>query len=314
MTKNASIPVQLLDVIGSDGHQWQLQAVVPANPRVCVLWLPALGVAARHYLPLAQALAARGAAVFLHEWRGHGSSNLRAAHDCDWGYRELLEVDLPASEAALANCLPVTLVRALGGHSLGGQMASCRVALHPEVAREVWLVGSGAPWWRAFRFPARWWLVIACRFLPWLARINGRLPGRRIGFGGREASGLIADWAATARNGRYAAGGLDIDVEAALANATPAIRAVLLADDRYAPASSLDWLLGKMPRASVSRTILDAETLGIVADHFQWMQRPDAVAEALMAQDPTPASTGCDEAAIRDAADGSTDTTTGCLR
>lgn len=282
MNGNASIPVQQLDVIGSDGHQWQLQALVPANPRVCVLWLPALGVAARHYLPLARALAARGAAVFLHEWRGHGSSNLRAGRDCDWGYRELLELDLPASEAAIVDALTATVPHVLGGHSLGGQLASCRVALHPQSAREVWLVGSGAPWWRSFGVPVRWWLLIACRLLPWLARINGKLPGRRIGFGGREASGLITDWAASARSGRYAASGMDVDLETALANAAPKIRAVLLADDWYAPAGSMDCLLGKMPRASVSLITLDDEGLGIAADHFQWMKQPDAVASALL--------------------------------
>lgn len=268
--------------MGSDGHRWTVQAVIPINPRVYVLWLPALGIAARHYQPLAQALAARGAAVFLHEWRGHGSSSLRAGRDCDWGYRELLEIDLPASEAVLATAVPSTVLRVLGGHSLGGQLASCRVATHPESAREVWLVGSGAPWWRAFPFPVSWWLFVACRFLPGLARVNGKLPGRRIGFGGREASGLIADWALTARSGRYAARGMEIDLEGALTGVTAAIRAVVLAEDWYAPAGSLQYLLDKMPQADVALTTLDEDALGAEADHFKWMKRPDAVAAALL--------------------------------
>ncbi|QOW23351.1 alpha/beta fold hydrolase [Lysobacter avium] len=274
--------VQQLEAVAADGHRWELQAVIPENPTARLLWLPALGTAARHYLPLAQALAARGVAVFLHEWRGHGSSKLRAGRNCNWGYRELLELDLPGSEAAISRITGPGLPRIMGGHSLGGQLACCRAALHPEAAAEIWLVGSGAPWWRAFPSPMRWWLLIAYRVLPWVARIHGHLPGRRIGFGGREARGLITDWARTATSGRYAAAGLDADLEQALATATPAIHGVVLADDWYAPESSLNFLLGKMPQAEISVTTLDDAALDIDADHFKWMKRPGAVAAALL--------------------------------
>src|SRR5690606_36931531 len=56
------------DVAATDGHDWRLITRIPANPRRSLLWLPALGVAARHYIPFAEAMAARGVAVFLHEW------------------------------------------------------------------------------------------------------------------------------------------------------------------------------------------------------------------------------------------------------
>ena len=91
-----------LPLSSADGHDAVLVARIPQRPRAAVLWLPALGVAARHYLPLAEALAQRGVATFLHEWRGHGSSSLRAGRGTDWGYRELLALDLAASEAAMA--------------------------------------------------------------------------------------------------------------------------------------------------------------------------------------------------------------------
>nr|WP_255703401.1 alpha/beta fold hydrolase [Lysobacter sp. GX 14042] len=264
-------------------HRWELLARVPQAPVARLLWLPALGVAARHYLPLAEALAAQGIAVFLHEWRGHGSSNRRAGHDCDWGYRELLEFDLPASEAAMARAVPGTTPTALGGHSLGGQLACCRLALAPGVAGRLWLVASGAPYWRAFPAPTRWWLPLAYRFLPWLANRNGALPGRRIGFGGREARGLINDWAHSAVGGRYAARGLAVDLEAALARLQVDVRALVLSADWLAPRGSLEYLLGRMPRAAASIQVLDTSALGVRADHFQWMTHPAAVARALAA-------------------------------
>ena len=145
-----------------DGHRHQLRACVPAEPTAALLWLPALGVAARHYQPFAESLAARGVAVFVHEWRGHGSSSLRASRDHDWGYRELLEQDLPASESgvqqALADSDSTGLPCIIGGHSLGGQLASCRLGMAPDFASRLWLVASGAPYWRAFPPPTRYWL------------------------------------------------------------------------------------------------------------------------------------------------------------
>jgi len=267
--------------VRAGGHEWELIARVPASPRLRLLWLPALGVSARNYVPLAEALATRGVAVFLHEWRGAGSSNLRAGRDCDWGYRELLVDDIPASLDAMGKALPGVGDTRLGGHSLGGQLATCSIALRPGSADGLWLVGSGAPYWRAFPAPLRWGLPLVYRFLPWLTRRMGALPGRRLGFGGNEARGLIHDWARSGLTGRYAAERLDVDIEGALANAAPRVRAVVLAEDWMAPRSSLEYLLGRMPGAECLVTGLDGEALGVEPDHFSWMQAPDAVAEVL---------------------------------
>lgn len=269
-----------LDLQAGDGHRFQLMACIPEAPRRSLLWLPALGVAARHYLPLAEALAQRhGVAVFLHEWRGIGSSSLRAGRRSNWGYRELLQLDVPASEAAVAAALP-GLPRIAGGHSLGGQLAVCRLGLDPAASGELWLAGSGAPWWRAFPARQRLWLPLAYRALPWLASAAGSLPGRRIGFGGNEARGVMHDWAGTATSGRYAAPGIG-DLEPALADVAVPVRGARFTDDWLAPESSLGHLLSKLPRARPSVRAFDAAALGVAADHFQWMQSPAAVADWL---------------------------------
>ncbi|MDQ3618363.1 MAG: alpha/beta fold hydrolase [Pseudomonadota bacterium] len=265
----------------SDGHGYALLARIPQQPTASLLWLPALGVSARHYLPFAEGLAARGIAVFVHEWRGNGSSSLRASRQQDWNYKTLLTIDLPASEAAMSQAVPAAL-RVIGGHSLGGQLACCRLALAPDSAHALWLVASGAPYWRAFPTSKRVWLPLAYRLLPWLADRCGALPGRRIGFAGDEARGLMSDWARSAMSGRYAAAGLAFDFEAALAELTPAVRAVVLADDWLAPVSSLRFLLAKMPRTSAGITELEAAALVTRADHFAWMKRPERVIDALI--------------------------------
>lgn len=276
-----SISVRALDVEASDGHRWQTLAVLPSQPRSRLLWLPAMGVAAKHYLPFAHALASRGTAVFVHDWRGNGTSSLRPGRNADWGYRELLMLDLPATEAAMSQHLD-GVARLIGGHSLGGQLACCHVGLAPDRAQQLWLVASGSPYWRAFPPRTRWWLPMVYRFLPWLAQKRGFLPGRSIGFGGNESRSLIRDWARTALSGRYAAAGIAQDLEAALASVDADIRCVVLAQDWLAPASSLRFLLSKLPRARHRIDQLDTSALGTRPDHFGWMKQPEAVATMLL--------------------------------
>ena len=267
--------------VGSqDGHRWTLLARIPPAPVASLAWLPALGVAARHYLPFAEALANHGIATFLHEWRGHGSSSLRAGHDTDWGYRELLLDDLPATEAAIASVLP-GVPRIVGGHSIGGQLACCRLALAPDSAARLWLVASGAPYWRAFPRRRQWWLPLVYRFLPWLADRHGALPGRRINFGGQEARGVMRDWARTALSGRYAGAGIAADLEAGMREVAVDASAVVFPEDWLAPASSLRFLLGKLPRVQAEVRVLDAGTLGTTADHSSWLKQPGVVARSL---------------------------------
>ena len=269
-----------LPVQAGDGHRWALQACLPDAPVASLLWLPAMGVAARHYLPFAQALARHDVAVFVHEWRGNGASSLRADRAHDWGYREVLTCDLPASESAIAERLG-NIPRVIGGHSLGGQLAACRLAISPASAQALWLVASGSPYWRAFPPPQRYALPLAYRFLPWLAQVRGALPGRLVRFAGNEARGLIRDWSRSALGGRYAATGLDVDLEAQLATVDVPVRAAVLADDWLAPESSLRFLLSKLPRSSAQAAVFDSPETGAAADHFAWMKAPDAIADWL---------------------------------
>lgn len=271
-------------VQADDGHCWSLLARIPAQPHATLLWLPALGVAARHYLPIADALAAAGVAVFIHEWRGNGSSNLRPCRGNDWGYRELLTRDLPASQAAVA-AQWAAMPGIVGGHSLGGQLAACWLGLQahaPNPATQLWLVASGAPYWRTFPRPLRYALPLAYRFLPWLADRLGILPGRWVGFGGDEARGLVRDWTRTGLSGRYRAEGMDLDFDAAMAGLDIDVCAVTMAHDWMGPESSLCFLLAKLPHARTVVYELTDREVGARADHFAWMKQPQAVADRLL--------------------------------
>ncbi|SFS01797.1 Predicted alpha/beta hydrolase [Dyella sp. OK004] len=267
----------ILPVIAADGAKADLLLVTPLHaPAGLLYWLPAMGIAAKHYLPLAEALAARGIAVTLHEWRGIGSSDQRAGRNNDWAYRELLQADLPAGIAAARERF-VGLPCWLGGHSLGGQLASLYASLYPHEHAGIALVASGSPYWRRFR--QAYLIGLSYVLAPWLARLMGYLPGRRIGFGGNEARSVIADWARSGRTGRYAAAGVSVDFEARLSELDLPLLALRLRDDWLGPEASLAWLLGKMPRVHAEREVLTPQDLdGTPADHFAWMKSSEAVA------------------------------------
>lgn len=266
-----------LPVSADDGAHFELICVHPAGPcRHWLYWVPAMGMPARHYLPFAQALAACGIAVAVHEWRGIGSSNLRASRRNNWGYRELLQMDLPAGVAALRVYQPLAQCW-LGGHSLGGQLSVLYAGLHPRELAGLVLVASGSPYWRQFPYGR---LIAFCYFLAsLLANLLGYLPGRRLGFGGNEARTVIADWTHSGRTGRYIAAGLKQDLEYALMQLTLPVLALRLQNDWLGPQASLDWLLGKMPDARCASGVITPDDLdGKVADHFGWMKLPAAVA------------------------------------
>jgi predicted alpha/beta hydrolase len=272
----------VVPLLAKDGARSELMLMQPdASPAHVIYWLPALGVPAKHYLPLAEAFAAGGVAMALHEWRGIGSSDRRAGRHGDWGYRELLEADVPAGIAQARARWPQAKLW-IAGHSLGGQLACLYASLHPDTLAGIMLIASGAPYWRRFRFGRL--LSIAYVLASPLARLVGHLPGRRLGFGGNEARGVIADWSRSGRTGRYAADGLAVDFEQRLAALAMPVFALRLRDDWMVPPASLAWLLEKMPGTSQRVDVVTPEQLaGQAADHFTWMKFPAAPVGRLLA-------------------------------
>lgn len=265
----------------ADTRRGGLTVVAGHEPRVGLLWLPALGVAARHYLPMAQALAECGVTVALHEWRGTGTSSVRASRRCDWGYRELLDIDLPESFAR-AGAQQGGLTWFVGGHSIGGQFAALFAALRPDEVRGVLLVATGVPDWRKYPRRQQGLLRLAFALVRPITAVFGYFPGRRLGFGGNEARTLMRDWAHSGRTGKYAPPTVRADLESALAAFDGAVFAAQLADDALCPATSLEGLLAKMPRATVEREhFADERFDNRQATHFSWMKASTPIVSAV---------------------------------
>jgi predicted alpha/beta hydrolase len=261
-----------LPVAAADGHRFRMRR--QGLGARGLFWIPALGVAAQKYDPLADALAGAGITTVVHEWRGMGSSSLRAGRGSDWGYAELLRQDLAAAIAALD-----PQVRwAVGGHSLGGQFAAMLAAEQAAAWSGLVLVATGLPFAATFPGRQRLGVQLFARVLPALTAIAGYYPGHRLGFAGREAGQVMRDWADTVRNGRYRAYGGDAPLDEAMRRLHGPVLALRFSDDWLVPEPSLRALLAKLGEGEKTVETLDAAGLGTGADHFRWMRQPAAVA------------------------------------
>ena len=132
-------------------HEIVDHRATPTAP-VC-LCLPAMGASASYYRPFAQALArALAGTVVLADLRGQGESEVRASRGARFGYREIVEQDVPALLDTLAARFrygPLFVI----GHSLGGQLATLSALHRQDRLAGLVLVAAGTARIVLFRRP-----------------------------------------------------------------------------------------------------------------------------------------------------------------
>jgi len=215
----------------------------------------------------------------VHEWRGIGSSSLRARRGVDWGYAELLRQDLPAA----LDALDPDVRWCFGGHSLGGQFAAMLGAEQSRRCDGLVLAATGVPEAGSFRGRQRLGVSLFARVLPALTTMAGYYPGHRLGFAGREAGQVMRDWAGTVLTGRYLAYGGGRGLDDFLACFEGPVLGLRMQRDWLVPEASLRQLLAKLGKGEHTVELFDDARLGTVADHFRWMRQPQALAERIAA-------------------------------
>lgn len=247
----------------------------PAEAASAVVIWSAMGVPARFYRPFALRLRERGLAVAVVDLRGTGASSPRPTRASRYGYAELVD-DVAAVLAEVKLALGGRRLVLLG-HSLGGllctihlaRLAADRLAAGGSAAGAgevdgLVLIATGMPYWRIFPRPRGLGVLPLAWSLSATATVLRVWPGW--GFGGRQARGVIRDWAFTARTGRLPRlAGRDVEADLALI-ATPTL-AISFERDQYTPAPIVDHLAGKLA-GPVSREHYDGG-----ADHFSWARR-----------------------------------------
>jgi predicted alpha/beta hydrolase len=265
-----------------DGANASLQLHLPARPHAAVYWLPALGVGIGPNESFADALAASGVAVAVHEWRGLGDSDRRASRHCDWGYRELLDLDIASGIETARNAIDVPRWY-LGGHSLGGQMALIEAARRGNQFAGTLLVASGQPYWRAFGGLRALGVYAFAAAIPLLTAIAGYFPGARLGFAGREAGELMREWSRTLRRGDYRLPQFADALDHALHAHVGRVLAVRMTEDRLAPRGAIRRLRELTPNARWTELEFGREHIKARRpDHFGWLRDPHPVRDAFL--------------------------------
>ncbi len=261
-----------LSVVSRDGVLNRLTLYRAAQDRAVVLCMPAMGVRASFYRPLAVQLALAGWHVVTADLRGVGESGARVKSGARFGYREMLEQDWPANLAVIQERLPGLPVFLLG-HSLGGQLNALFAARQPDKVAGLIFSGCGSVHFRGWEFPASLKILAQTQLMRGITEVVGYLPGDKIGFGGIEAKGVIRDWANVALTGRYSPAGSQFDYEVALQQLVKPVLALSYSDDEFAPLGATRRLLGKMPQAQVSLLELTPQDLGASAvGHNGWVK------------------------------------------
>lgn len=250
--------------------------------RSIVVILPALGVEASYYTLLAHALANEGVHCVLADWRGHGSSTQRASRKENFDYHTLVHYDIHAVIQWTRQHFPELPLLTLG-HSLGGQLSLLYAASHPHAIDGAILVACGSVYFRAYPFPHDLKVLFGTQLFALLAKIVGYFPGKQVGFGSREARGVMSDWAYQGRRGKFRLGKSLEDIETPLAKMHLPVLGISIEHDTLAPPGALAHLTGKLANATVTRRHLtDNPHFPGATDHFRWARHPGFVLDAIL--------------------------------
>jgi predicted alpha/beta hydrolase len=276
-----------IPITSLDGARVQAQAFEPSRLAIAypdtaaVLVLPAMGVSARFYEPLARELASRGRPAVTVDLRGQGSSSERAANGASFGYREIIELDLPAAEAAARHHFPRRSLLIVA-HSLGGQLATLatlRGHLQPDGLA---LVGAGSAcfrhWPRGTRLRCRavvGAVGLAARILPWY-------PGHRLGFGGAQPRELMRDWTHSTMTGRYHSRSHGRSLEPVGTPEHAPVLALGIEGDLVAPASAIAALVSRLDASRLQRSELLPTSASGWKRHFTWVRKPADAVDAIL--------------------------------
>jgi predicted alpha/beta hydrolase len=240
-----------------------------------VVFLPALGANVEYYRPMAEAWAALGYRVAAVELRGGKQSSVRDVRAHNFGYSEILNLDLPAIVRACraeAGGAPVLVA----GHSLGGQFALLYASRRPSDVDGVVLLAGGSNYYGALPGARRFTHWLGLRTARTINQVLGFFPGDKLGFGGRQPFHMIRDWTHEALTGRYRVTGDSTDYDRALGELAVPVLMVSLHGDALVPRCSADYLAKKLTRAQVSQVELRADD-GAPYHHFRWVKKPGAI-------------------------------------
>lgn len=269
-------PPEKIDIQSKDGASSKITVFRSNAPDAAVIiCMPAMGVAAKHYSSLAEALTVFGWNVIAADLRGNGESLIRAGYGTDFGYHEMVAYDWPSIVNTASDLFPNSK-KFFFGHSLGGQLSALYMSQWPGKISALVLVTAPLVYYRGWPFHYGLSLVLLTQIARLVSGVIGYFPAQRLGFGRRVSKTVARDWAYTVRTGRYDPKGTDVNYEELLPTLISPVLSVSFSDDTFAPKKAVDNFCLKMSAAEITRWHLDPRGIGCKAvGHMGFLKPSD---------------------------------------
>ena len=235
-----------------------------------VLISPAMGVPARVYRRLTEALSRAGLDVVIVPRRGIEEGSEPPSRRSDWSYADEAD-DLADAVTAARTETPETRVLVLG-HSLGAQLAALVASRTDRAPDGIVAIGASVPHFRHYGARGIPLAALAASVTP-VAAVLGRWPRR--GFGGPTPRTLMREWARMVLTG-WAPFALDSRMR------LPAL-SIRLHDDEVVSGRAADAYDAAFDKDAMSTLCYRASDgpAGGVATHLGWTRTPDGIVELI---------------------------------
>jgi len=211
-----------------------------SDPLAPVLIASATAVPRGYYGKFAAYLAERGFAVLTFDYRGVGGSRPKSLRGFSARMRDWAALDLAAMVDHAADIEPGKSLRYVG-HSFGGQALGL-LPNNQRVARALFAAAQ-IGYWRLFPFPENYRIYTLMQLLaPPIARTFGYMPGK-LGMGTDLPRDVFLEWAGWCGKPRYMFDDPTLDTLKNFPNYRGPLRAIGLADDKWAPPVAVAGLL-----------------------------------------------------------------------
>jgi len=250
----------------------------PASAPI-ILIVPAIAVPASKYQLLAETFNDFGINAATIDLRGVGNSSVRASRQCDFSYQTIIDQELSGAVSLLQTKYPNSALYLLG-HSLGGQLsvlfASTKSnSVHKNPIKGIVLAASCSVYYKGWSFPVSVGVILYTQTASLIGRILGHFPGRKLGFGGKEARSLMQDWGHNARTGQFNLKNSSHNYTKLLSTLKLPILSVNYAQDIFAPIKATKNLIKMLSSIKVRQVVLSGKDLGIEkAQHLNWLKHP----------------------------------------
>lgn len=264
-----------------DGSTTEINIYSGIKQNAVAVVLPAMGVYAKYYKILAEELATNGLVAVLADLRGNDTSSVRPKRSIDFGYSEILHLDIDTIVSHVNEQFsgkPIYLF----GHSLGGQLGCLYASKNPFKVAGLILSATCSVYYRGWEGFSAYRILAGTQFANAVAKMFGYFPGKKVGFGGMEARTVIKDWSNQSRTGIYNLKNDDFNYEKALSELNIPVLAISYQGDGLCPKGAVEHLLDKMESATVDHIHLEkSDPRNEGFNHFNWAKKPRNIVEII---------------------------------